>query len=497
LKPSPQAQSEPPQSLAFYGTRQADLLRDFVRLAKLHLTVKTVVVVTAASTKPLPRGIAWHVITDEAAGFQRIPISFAKVEAELAAQLKSLITDPATAVVCVDMGWGLRTASATANFENWMPVASRLAAKFGVAVVSLYNRSLLIDEHLLAALRGHPAVLASEGVTPNPHWLPPELMTNGTLRQQVNYWLGSVAPSLIANDPYTDHHAAEGTNPTWLLNRRVSEQAIHAKGERERWKIRCFGRLRVYRADSTPVDWGTTGGATLKTKTLFAYLLQQGGKGALADDLADLLWPDAISTELAKNRLYHTVRCLRQALAGSDKALGESYVLRDGSNYVLVPPERSWLDISSFEQLCRQSQSHQKAGDLDEALVCLQAADRLYSGDLFEDIPPEYVDDQERDWCWTKRYWLRDMYLKVQRDAARIYRGRKEYSAALSHCQKALALDPLSEFAHEESMLVFAAQNRPDTIERQFALYQDSLAHFDDHPRSENLIKLYHSLRAK
>jgi two-component SAPR family response regulator len=479
--------------------RQTDLLRDFARAAKLHLAAKSVVVVTAVQgpAKPLPRGVKWQVITDDTVGFQRIPISFAKVEAELSLQLTSVIAEPGATVVAIDMGWGLRTASATANFENWMPVAARLAAKFGVSVVSLYNRSLLIDEHLLAALRGHPAVLAIEGVVSNPHWLPSELMTNGTLRQQVNYWLGSLGPSLIDNNPHTDHHAAEGTNPTWLLNRRVPEQAIHAKGERERWKIRCFGRLRVYRADGSQVDWGATGGATLKTKTLFAYLLQQGGKGALADDLADLLWPEASSTQLAKNRLYHTVRCLRQALAGADNALGEAYVLRDGSNYVLAPPERSWLDISTFEQLCRQSQSHQKAGDLDEALVCLQAADRLYSGDLFEDIPSEYVDDQERDWCWTKRYWLRDMYLKVQRDAARIYRGRKEYSAALSYCQKALALDPLCEFAHEESMLVFAAQGRPDTIERQYALYQESLAHFDNHPRSESLVKLYNALRSK
>ena len=49
----------------------------------------------------------------------------------------------------------------------------------------------------------------------------------------------------------------------------------------------------------------------MKTKTLFAYLLQQGGKGAQTDDLADLLWPDANSMEAARNRLYHTVRCLR------------------------------------------------------------------------------------------------------------------------------------------------------------------------------------------
>ena len=478
-----------PQSLAFFGTRQADLLRGFSLSTRAHLGAARVLAVLAdGAGKPrLPRGLVWQVLSDSAAGFQRVPISFARVETDLTALLEPQISGDC--VVAVDMGWGLQTASATANFESWMPVAGRLAKALGVTVVSLYNRSLLIDEHLLAALRGHPGVLTTEGVQPNPHWLPPEV-AYGTLREQVNYWLGGLAPSLVRINPHADRHAAEGTNPMWLLNRQSAEPTIPAEGTRERWKIRCFGRLRVYRADGSQVDWGASGGATLKTKTLFAYLLQQGGKGARADDLADLLWPDAETSAGSKNRLYHTIRCLRLAL-------GEAQVRRDGANYVLVPPDRSWLDIATFEQLCRQSQSHLKASDLDEALVCLQAADRLYTGDLFEDIPAEYVDDQERDWCWTRRYWLRDMYLKVQRDAARIYRQRAEHSAALSHCRKALSIDPLAEFAHEEAMQVFAAQGRHDAIERQYALYLDSLSRFDDRPRSDTVVKTYRCLRSK
>lgn len=502
--PPPAAQS---LSLAFFGTKQGELLRNFARLARQHLDAARLICIGPATegTPARPRtisGLRPEMLSAEALGFERVPISFPKVEKELAARLS--LTPPGT-VLAVDMGWGLQTASATANFEGWMGVAQGLAAQTGRHIVSLYNRSLLIDEHLLAALRGHPAVLAPEGIVPNPHWLPPALYARGTLREQVNFWLGGIAPSLVRNNPFADRHAAEGADPMWLLQRRAEEPAIPAEGSRDRWKIRCFGRLRVYRADGSQVDWAITGGATMKTKTLFAYLLQQGGKGARADDLADLLWPDAESAEAARNRLYHTVRCLRQALDGPQPAAkagaaagqaarGQGHVLRDGANYVLVPPDRSWLDISTFEQLCRQSQGHIKAGDLDEALICLRAADRLYTGDLFEDIPPEYVDDQERDWCWTRRYWLRDMYLKVQRDAARIYRGRAEHSAALNHCRKALAVDPLSEFAHEEAMQVFAAQGRREAIERQYALYLDSLSRFDDRPRSADLQKLYRSL---
>ena len=52
---------------------------------------------------------------------------------------------------------------------------------------------------------------------------------------------------------------------------------------RDRWKIRCFGRLRIYRNDGSQVNWEIAGGATRKTKTLFAYLLQKGGHGAGTD----------------------------------------------------------------------------------------------------------------------------------------------------------------------------------------------------------------------
>ena len=242
------------------------------------------------------------------------------------------------------------------------------------------------------------------------------------------------------------------------------------------WKIRCFGRLRIYRNDGSQVNWDTPGGATRKTKTLFAYLLQKGGHGAGTDDLADLLWPDAEETETARNRLYHTVRYLRLALGQTDgHGDDRKYIRRDGSRYV---------SGSARTQLARHfhvrttmppvSGPHQSRRERRGAGL-LQAADRLYTGDLFEDIPAEYADNSERDWCWSKRYWLRDMFFKVQRDAARIYLERKDYSAALAHCQKALAIDPLCEMAHAEAMRVFSAQGRPEAIDRQFKLYLSSL----------------------
>jgi two-component SAPR family response regulator len=428
-------------------------------------------------------------------GFLRVPISFREVAARIEAWVSS--GEPqGEAILVLDMSWGLETNSATANFENWPALAETLVHQAEIAVASLYNRRVLIDEQLLLALRGHPQILTARGVVDNPHWLPSRLQSRGTLREQIDFWLGEISPELQLTSAAA-LHAAEGTDPMWLLRQSAEGPAAAYPDGRDRWKIRCFGRLRIYRNDGSQVNWDAPGGATRKTKTLFAYLLQKGGHGAGTDDLADLLWPRAQDAETATNRLYHTVRYLRLVLGQSDGPDGgRKYVRRDGSRYVLVPPEHSWLDISTYEQLCRQSQGHIKAGATDEALVCLQAADRLYTGDLFEDIPAEYADSSERDWCWSKRYWLRDMFFKVQRDAARIYCERKDYSAALAHCQKALAIDPLCEMAHAEAMQVFRAQGRREAIDRQFKLYLNSLTHFDDRQDSASLRELYRKLTA-
>jgi two-component SAPR family response regulator len=490
-------------SLAFFGHRQADLWTDFGRALGTLADAGQIIVLRrdGAVPKGLSRAVGKRLhlrpLGLSELGFDRVPIGFALIKSklvEVVAEAGRAAGSNERLVFAIDMDWGLQTNTATANFEGWMAVAWEIASECGVTVASLYNRSLLIDEHLLAALRGHPEFLLADRIVSNPHWLPPALMAHGTLRECVDHWLEAVSPELRALGSKSELHAAEGAAPMWLSGRRT-EDGTSPKW-RERWKIRCFGRLRVYRSDGSQVDWGAGDGATHKTKTLFAYLLQQGGKGATVEELADLLWPEAESIEASRNRLYHVVRCLRLALAGNDKQLGEKFVLREAGRYVLVPPDRSWLDISAFEQLCRQSQGHIKAGASDEALICLQGAERLYTGDLFEDIPADYIDTGERDWCWTRRYWLRDMFLKVLRDAARLYRQRQEHSAALNQCQKALAIDPLCEFAHEESMRVYHALGRREAIERQYSLYVDSLSRFDDRPRSEALARTCKELLA-
>ena len=169
----------------------------------------------------------------------------------------------------------------TTNQDRIVRAKKLMSSDPSTIVASLYNRRLLIDEQLLVALRGHPvgadrngnrsqSARTSGGAADTGH----SARASGSLAWRDFSRIGSVRRSTRL------YHAAEGAYLMWLL-RRAAEEPIDAAqvDRRERWKIRCFGRLRIYRNDGSQVKWDAPGGATRKTKTLFAYLLQKGGKG--------------------------------------------------------------------------------------------------------------------------------------------------------------------------------------------------------------------------
>ncbi len=493
-------------NLAFFTSDQRATCGDLVRAIARSNTACRLLLVSDGLSAALATGETMAMHPPEVdclplgeAGFLQDPVSFRSVMQHLCRHFDAFVARSGKAGAClvVDMSWALASHTAAANFQDWMAVAEALVERLAVPVISVYNRKLLIDEQLLSALHGHPNILLAGGVKTNPFWLPSATLSRGTLREQIDHWLLAIGPDLAVPKGQPPCHAAEGTNPMWLLRRSAEDASSRDRHLHGPWRIRCFGRLRVSRNNGEEIIWDSPGGATRKTKTLFAYLLHKGGDGAEAEDLADLLWPDATSQEAARNRLHHTVRFLRRALTPEAEADDAGHLLRQGSRYILAPPDRSSLDISSFEQLCRHSIAHMQAAAMDEALLCVLAAERLYTGDLFADIPVAYVDDSSRDWCWSRRIWLREMFLKVQRDAAMIYRRRQDYTSALAHCQKALAIDPLCEIAHEEAMMIFDAQNRQDAVDRQFKLYMRALGHFDDRPLSKALKATYDKIKSK
>jgi DNA-binding SARP family transcriptional activator len=404
--------------------------------------------------------------------------------AELASKLSAL--GDVTCLI-VDMSWALNAVWGATMVERWGGIAHQVAEKHGVVVVSFYDREILVEDQLAAAFRVHRTFVSPSGLYDNPHWLPQNLVANAALEEQLGFLLGRVVPEFadgaFHRTPLPD--AARGATPSWV---RQSRHSVALEAANARWHIHCLGQLRVFVSGYVPVDWAIHGSAPKKSRTLFAYLLNRGDNGVHADQLGEFLWPDCASEESKRARLRHAIAMLRKTLGGHDT------LLRSGEYYRLNVPQGSWIDIRAFEQLCRRGLALFRHNEYAAAIRVYEAAERLYSGDLFEDLPLEYLQSEFDDWCMPKRIWLRDMAVKLQYDMSKVLRHQSRVREALEHCQKALRIDPVNDSANIETMRVLAEQGRQEAIVRQYQQYLKAVDDFDNGKPSEDVRRVYREL---
>lgn len=456
---------------------------------------------------PGPTG---EIVSANSLSFFDTPFSVDAIIGQLRVQTKTALQEGFSGLfLLVEMTWSLRTSFGAAYLSEYEGRLHELLSSTSMHAACLYNRRVFPETMILDALRTHPGVHSTEGVHRNPHFLPPTALLNGDVRTQLQYWLKAISPSLAdawypgSEAPQPDYgalstpHPARTTFKALIYNLESPVPLMASNAGQQRWKIHCLGELRVYRQDGTPVRWNTAPGATLKTKTLFAYLLHCGQRGATVEELADLLWPEANSTEQSLNRLYHTVHCLRMALSQELTSSRDSpFVINDDQCYYLALPEGTWNDIPVFEQLCYKAERLLRENNDEESLTCHLAAENLYGGVLLADIPVQYTENVDKDWCWSRRYWLQEMYLKMLTYMAGTYRRRNDIPRALGYCEKVLRIDPCSERAHQEMMRIFHVSGRRDALDRQYRLCFQALERYGGRAPSPATQALYQSLTA-
>lgn len=382
--------------------------------------------------------------------------------------MKSLQRKPDLACLLVDMTWCLNMSWGARALEHWGALVDQVCAELGIIIVSLYNKELIVEEQMQAAFRVHRQFLAPSGKYENPHWMPRHLIEGATLDEQLGFLLGRVVPEFADRSFHNTDlpNAARGATPGWLPPPRHS---VAVAASTQRWHIHCLGRLRVYVGGNMPVNWQISGSAPKKSRALFAYLLNRGETGTHIDQISEFLWPDDGQEDSKRARARHTISMLRKTLGSADT------VKRSGEFYKLAIPSGSWIDIKSFEQLCRRGLALFRHGDLDAALRVYHSAEQLYEGDLFEDLPLEYVQSEVEDWCMPRRIWLREMMIKLQYDLSHVLRQKDRIREAGEHCHKALSLDPINDLANIEVMHVLHMQGRREAMTRQFRQYQAAM----------------------
>lgn len=433
------------------------------------------------------------------------PISITRIIEKIRQQAEeATVAGFAGLLLLIDMSWLLYNPSG-AGYQGEFEAALQelILGPLPLHAVCLYHLPMFPEGMALDAMRTHPRVHTQQGIFENPHFLLPQTFLSGDAAAKLQAWLSSLRLLKSSEAPCAVHAVSEPARAAAALTRYVPSPSVFdtdaamagANSLGQRWKVRCFGQLRIERQDGTSVQWNLANGATTKTKTLFAYLLHCGAKGASSEEIADLLWPQTDCMSKSLNRLYHTIHCLRLALSPDLKCSRESpYVVGHDGHYRLCLPQGTWIDVPVFEQLCHRGEKLFKNDRLEDSLVCYLSAERLYTGQLLADIPPEYTQNMDRDWCWSRRFWFDEIYVKLLANISQIYRRFDELDRATIYAEKALYLEPCFEPAHQELMRIFHLSGRRDAVERQYRLCSGVLRRQENRAPSENTKGLFRRL---
>lgn len=379
-------------------------------------------------------------------------------------------------LIFIEMSWMIRSPSAAVYAIHFYKLMEDLCEHYELKICYLFNSSLLLDEMLLNALKSQPHLWLEGKVTNNPYYVPIDTLIKKKNRAQFNYWMQQLQPDF---DSGQTQNISGKIQPIYNLNN-APAAPIAQNSEEGGWKIRCLGKLKVYREYGELINWNSKHGSTRKMKTLFAYLLFKGEKGAAAEELADMLWPEE-DFDVSANRLHQTIRLLKLVLSPELKVKKETspFIIREGKFYHLALPQDSWIDLTMFQELCFRGNAHFKNKNFKEALICYQGAERMYLGELFQDIPKKYIDNYEHDWCYSRRQWYKEMHQKLLLESSIMYRSLNDITNALAACDKALSIEPYSEKITQEKLQVLFDAQRKDAFQRQYKVYAKTLEKFD------------------
>jgi LuxR family maltose regulon positive regulatory protein len=203
--------------------------------------------------------------------------------------------------------------------------------------------------------------------------------------------------------------------------------------------IRLLGAFEVSR-DGQPLtagDWRNQ-----QTRTILKLLLTRQGRVVPADQLLELLWPEA-DPDTARRSLHVRISQLRRAL---DPDNPDAYILTVEGGYVFNPGADCRIDAIEFEARAQWGRRCQESGNLAEAITAYETARSLYRGDLLEE-------DLYEDWAFAERERLRECFLTLLIEVAECYARQGHYRRAITRCREVLATDPCRESVYVHLML--------------------------------------------
>jgi predicted ATPase len=195
---------------------------------------------------------------------------------------------------------------------------------------------------------------------------------------------------------------------------------------------------------------------SVKAQALLIYLAVTGRPHTRAA-LAGLLWSDV--TEAAAHN------SLRVALATLRHAIGDS-ITATRQSVSLATEQPIWLDVTQFVQACSRLQTADASIEESE-YQSLRADVHLYQGDFLAGFQ---VWDAElfEEWAVAGRAYYCRLALEALTRLAELALPRGAIAGGIEDAQRALALDPLIEEAHQLLMRLYTHNGQTTLALRQY-----------------------------
>jgi LuxR family transcriptional regulator, maltose regulon positive regulatory protein len=255
------------------------------------------------------------------------------------------------------------------------------------------------------------------------------------------------------------------------LRRRLRSQAVVVPFSAPLLSIHALGSVQVLveRRVLATSDWQTQAARDL----LFCLLAHPNG--LTREQIGEMLWGIDSSAQTNSN-FKKTIYRLR-------RAVGQEVVVLDDERYRFNWEYDYQYDVEEFQ---RHARSVQAGDDASEQLAIYERAISLYQG--------PYLPGVDGDWVWPQRESLWQQYTGLVLGLARHYLEVKNYRAAVTYCQRALAEDPCLEEAHRLAMRAHAALGNRSDVARQFERCRLALHKFINVPPSPQTRHLYDTL---
>jgi DNA-binding SARP family transcriptional activator len=235
----------------------------------------------------------------------------------------------------------------------------------------------------------------------------------------------------------------------------------------------CLGAFQVYLDDQLVEEWPGH-----KALSVFKCLLLNRRRRILKDVLYEHFWPE-LDPEACRRNLHQAIYSLRHALRRHSPDV--PYLLFEDDCYLLNPDLEIWVDAEEFDRHSIAGERLEASRRPDAAMAEYGLAEALYCGHLLEDCLYE-------DWVGVERERLRAAHVHIAARLADMFIEKRDYSAAIALCQKALILNRCDEAAHRRLMHCYAAQGQRHLALRQFRVCAEALrADFNLAPSEETI----------